>query len=161
MSALDNLRREVAESVQQNAVLRDLIINVKGDLSVMADTVASLREDLAEAIANGGSESDFQSLADQLETSQRAMDDVLGTSGPTGETGPTGGTGEEGPTGTTGEEGPTGETGPTAEPEGPTSEPEAPTAEEGPTGATGEPEAPTGETGATAEEAPAEDPSLR
>lgn len=125
MSAIENLKREVAESTQQQSLLVDLVKSLKSDMSGMADTVTKLREDLADAIADNGSDAEFQALADQLETSQRAADDVLGVKppvepeGPTGATGPVGG--EDGPTGATGnEEGPTGPTGPTDEPEAPT-----------------------------------------
>ena len=140
MSALENLRREVAESVENNRQLVQLAKDLRADNAVALDLVAQLRAELEEA----GTPAALTELADRLEASQRNADEVLGnvgqgptgSTGATGATGETGSTGEEGPTGSTGEEGPTGETGSTGE---------------GPTGSTGEGE---GSTGATAEPAP-------
>lgn len=149
MAAIENLKREVEETLQTNRMLVSIVRDLKADASVNADTVAKLRADLAEAIANAGNDAEFQELADRLESGQRAADEALGiATGPTGPTGPTGDT--EGPTGDT--EGPTGSTGATGDTEGPT----GPTGDaEGPTGDT---EGATGATGDQPVEQPVEQP---
>lgn len=148
MAAIENLKREVEETLQTNRMLVSIVRDLKADASVNADTVAKLRADLAEAIANAGNDAEFQELADRLESGQRAADEALGIA--TGPTGPTGPTGEEGPTGATGDtEGPTGSTGDTEGPTGDT---------EGPTGPTGDAEGPTGPTADESTEQPTEQP---
>jgi len=68
--SLENLKREVAESVAQNAVLRSAINDLRSD-------VQTVSQQLADAIANGGDTTTFQALADQLDAAQKAAQEVL------------------------------------------------------------------------------------
>lgn len=155
MTALQDLQREVAESVESNNRLLNSNALLTGAVVDLRSEVGQIRDLLATAVENAENNPAFAEMASRLDAAQVVAteaianaDAALNPGGATGATGPAGG-GETGATGATGtDEGPTGSTGGDEGATGTTGTDDGGLFEEGPTGTTGTDGG--GETGATA-----------